>query len=42
MADVIEIEWLLIGTGVLMLVLTAFFVGNKRLIEAGKPVQQAG
>ncbi|MFF2888378.1 MFS transporter [Paenibacillus sp. NPDC057967] len=38
LADVIQIEWLLIGTGLLMLVLTAFFVVNKRLIEAGKPV----
>ncbi|GBG10641.1 MFS transporter [Paenibacillus agaridevorans] len=37
LADVIEIEWLLAGTGLLIVVLTIFFVGNKRLIEAGKP-----
>nr|WP_246608316.1 MFS transporter [Paenibacillus agaridevorans] len=37
LADVIEIEWLLAGTGLLIVVLTFFFVGNKRLIEAGKP-----
>lgn len=36
-ADVIEIEWLLVGTGLLMLVLTLFFVKNKRLVEAGRP-----
>jgi DHA3 family macrolide efflux protein-like MFS transporter len=41
LADVIEIEWLLVGTGLLILVLALFFVGNKRLIEAGKPVAQA-
>ncbi|MDF2834363.1 MAG: transporter [Paenibacillus sp.] len=41
LADVIEIEWLLLGTGILILVLALFFVGNKRLIEAGKPVAQA-
>ncbi|REK76791.1 MFS transporter [Paenibacillus paeoniae] len=39
LADVVQIEWLLIGTGLLMLILTAFFVGNKRLVEAGKPVE---
>lgn len=36
-ADVIEIEWLLVGTGLLMLVLTLFFVKNKQLVEAGRP-----
>lgn len=41
LADVIEIEWLLVGTGLLILVLTMFFVSNKRLIEAGKPAAQA-
>lgn len=38
LADVIEIEWLLIGTGLLIVILAIFFVGNKRLIEAGMPV----
>ncbi|MCR2806008.1 MFS transporter [Paenibacillus sp. SCIV0701] len=37
LADVVEIEWLLVGTGLLILVLALFFVGNKQLIEAGKP-----
>ncbi|SFE81428.1 MFS transporter, DHA3 family, macrolide efflux protein [Paenibacillus catalpae] len=41
LADVIAIEWLLVGTGLLILVLTMFFVGNKRLLEAGKSVLQA-
>ncbi len=39
-ADVIKIEWLLIGTGLLMFVMTAMMFGNKVLIEAGKPVTQ--
>lgn len=37
-ADVIKIEWLLIGTGLLMLVLSIYFGRNKILIEAGKPL----
>lgn len=37
LADVIDIEWLLVGTGLLMVVLAIFFVGNKQLIEAGMP-----
>jgi len=37
-ADVIRIEWLLIGTGVLMVVQTVVMFGNKVLTEAGKPV----
>lgn len=40
LADAVEIEWLLIGTGLFMLLLAIFFVGNKRLIEAGKPLQE--
>jgi DHA3 family macrolide efflux protein-like MFS transporter len=40
MADVIKIEWLLMGTGLLMLILTVFLVRNKILIETGKPVLQ--
>ncbi|GLX70400.1 MFS transporter [Paenibacillus glycanilyticus] len=41
LADVIEIEWLLVGTGLLVLILTLFFASNKRLIEAGKPAPAA-
>jgi MFS transporter, DHA3 family, macrolide efflux protein len=40
MADVIKIEWLLMGTGLLMLILTVFLARNKILIETGKPVLQ--
>lgn len=38
LADVVKVEWLLIGTGLLMLVLTVFFTRNKRLVEAGMPL----
>ncbi|SEM50497.1 MFS transporter, DHA3 family, macrolide efflux protein [Mesobacillus persicus] len=37
-ADIIQIEWLLIGTGVMIIVLAIFMGRNKILIEAGKPV----
>ncbi|WP_054955140.1 MFS transporter [Paenibacillus dakarensis] len=40
LADVIQIEWLLFGTGLFMLVLTLLFSTNKRLIEAGKPLPE--
>jgi DHA3 family macrolide efflux protein-like MFS transporter len=36
-ADMIRIEWLLLGTGLLILVEGFFMLGNKVLIEAGKP-----
>ncbi|KAB7672607.1 MFS transporter [Bacillus sp. B1-b2] len=39
-ADLIKIEWLLIGTGVFMVILTFFLRGNKVLMEAGEPVQE--
>lgn len=39
-SDVIKIEWLLIGTGILMFVQGLFLWGNKVLIEAGKPVAE--
>lgn len=35
LADAVEIEWLLMGTGLFMLVLAVFFIRNKRLVEAG-------
>jgi MFS transporter, DHA3 family, macrolide efflux protein len=38
LADVIEIEWLLIGTGIFMLILTLFLARNNVLLETGKPV----
>lgn len=37
-ADVFQIEWLLVGTGLFMLLLSIFFGRNKVLIEAGKPL----
>ncbi|USK58232.1 MFS transporter [Peribacillus asahii] len=36
-ADFIKIEWLLIGTGVFIIILAVFLGQNKVLIEAGKP-----
>ncbi|TMV48362.1 MFS transporter [Paenibacillus mesophilus] len=40
-ADVIEIEWLLIGTGLLLLALGLVMLGNKVLIQAGQPSPSA-
>jgi len=40
LADVIKVEWLLIGTGILILILTVFLGRNKVLIETGKPALQ--
>ena len=37
-ADVIKIEWLLLGTGFLILTESFFMVSNKALLEAGKPI----
>jgi DHA3 family macrolide efflux protein-like MFS transporter len=37
LSDIVEIEWLLVGTGLLIVVLALFFVGNKQLIHAGLP-----
>lgn len=37
LADIIRIEWLLIGTGLLMFIQSFFLIGNKILVEAGKP-----
>jgi len=34
-ADYVRIEWMLIGTGVIMTLLTAFLMGSKSLIQAG-------
>ncbi|MCL6574247.1 MAG: MFS transporter [Bacillus sp. (in: Bacteria)] len=40
LADVMKIEWLLIGTGVFILILSVFLGRNKVLIETGKPVAE--
>ncbi len=37
LSDFIEIEWLLIFTGLVMFIQGFFLLGNKALIEAGKP-----
>jgi DHA3 family macrolide efflux protein-like MFS transporter len=37
-ADTVKIEWLLIGTGILLFAESFFLLGSKDLIEAGKPV----
>lgn len=37
-ADVVAIEWLLIGTGILVFFMGFYLSGSKELIEAGKPV----
>lgn len=39
LADVVDIEWLLILTGVLILVLSLFLGKNKALLENGKPLE---
>ncbi|NLB18622.1 MAG: MFS transporter, partial [Syntrophomonadaceae bacterium] len=39
-ADIIRIEWLLIGTGLLLFIQGLLLLGNKALIEAGRPTQQ--
>ncbi|HYE12414.1 MAG TPA: MFS transporter [Patescibacteria group bacterium] len=36
-ADVVRIEWLLIGTGFLLFIQSFFLIGSKDLLEAGKP-----
>lgn len=40
-ADVIRIEWLLIGTGFLLFIQSFFLIGSKVLVEAGKPKDAA-
>lgn len=40
LADIIKIEWLLIGTGILLFIQGFFLLGNKILIEAGKPMSK--
>ncbi|HCC08018.1 MAG TPA: MFS transporter [Clostridiales bacterium] len=38
LADIVKIEWLLIGTGVLLFIQGFFLIGDKVLVEAGEPV----
>ncbi|MCQ6563760.1 MFS transporter [Paenibacillus mendelii] len=38
LADVVDIEWLLIVSGALLFIQAFFLLGNKSLVEAGKPV----
>ena len=40
-SDYIKIEWLLIGTGLVMFFGTIPFIRNKMLVEAGKPVSES-
>lgn len=40
-SDMVKIEWLLLGTGLLLFIQAFFLVGNKVLVEAGKPVSKA-
>ena len=40
LSDFIKIEWLLIGTGSLLFIQGFFLLGNKVLIEAGKPTSK--
>lgn len=40
LADIIKVEWLLIGTGILTFILSLFLGGNKVLLETGKPVTE--
>jgi len=38
-ADVVKIEWLLIGTGILLFIQSFFLIGSKDLVAAGEPKQ---
>jgi len=40
-SDMVKIEWLLMGTGLLLFMQAFFLVGSKALVEAGKPVPKA-
>ncbi|MDF2866394.1 MAG: transporter [Clostridia bacterium] len=40
LSDMFKIEWLLLGTGVLILVISLFLLKNDVLIEAGKPKEE--
>ncbi len=38
LADIVRIEWLLVGTGILLFILSFFLIFNKALVEAGNPL----
>lgn len=40
MSDFIKIEWMLMGTGILLFIQSFFLLRDKVLIEAGKPMQE--
>lgn len=40
LAELVRIEWLLVGSGAFLLLLAAFALASKRLMEAGMPVQR--
>lgn len=40
-SDSMKIEWLLIGTGLLLFIQGFFLLGSKVLIEAGKPIEKS-
>jgi len=39
-ADIIAIEWLLIGTGILLFIQGFFLLGSKVLLQAGRPTAE--
>ena len=40
LADVVRIEWLLLGTGVLIIVLAVLMGRNQDLVKAGEPAAE--
>lgn len=40
LADIIAIEWMLIGTGIIMSVMAVILTNSKVLVEAGKPIPE--
>lgn len=40
LSDIIKIEWLLMGTGLLLFIQSFFLIGNKVMIDAGKPISK--
>jgi MFS transporter, DHA3 family, macrolide efflux protein len=39
-SDFVKIEWLLVGTGLMMFIQAFFLIGTKALVKAGKPVSE--
>lgn len=40
LADYVRIEWMMLGTGILIVIGNLFLKSNKILLEAGKPVEK--